>query len=367
MTTMSASSPFGGDVAGGLERAAEPLGVVHVHLAPEGADLVGARPAVASTAASDGRMTLRSSVMLIVRQVYVRPTALAPNGAAARDSLTGTARRGAPARRERRIDRLSHDVGAVALAREEAVQRVARAVSSSYDESCPTRLTRELGRRASSSSSSAISASAVSMMSGSMCRRFELLLDRRAAEPLALVLRGDEVVGERGVVEQPNVFEPIELGCRDRLVVDLALVQHLLELPPRHAAPGELIGCDSVRRAVAGPLSSASCAGRRPARHRGRRPWSGTRARCQRSLPPTRRTGRASAPSDGCSRSPSRRAVAVTTTLASVASRRIRHRSEMLIRSARRSRPRSLRGGKLTMRRLSFARRRCRVRRPCGP
>ena len=36
-------SAVGADVAGGFERSAEPLGVVHVHLAAEGAHLVGAR------------------------------------------------------------------------------------------------------------------------------------------------------------------------------------------------------------------------------------------------------------------------------------------------------------------------------------
>ena len=63
----------GGNVACRFERPAQPLGVVHVHLAAEGAHLVGARPAVSSTAASDGRMTVRASVMvLMMRLVYGR-------------------------------------------------------------------------------------------------------------------------------------------------------------------------------------------------------------------------------------------------------------------------------------------------------
>ncbi len=56
MMTMSASSSAPGtDVARALQRSREPLGVVHVHLAAEGAHLVGARTPGSSSAAAEAR------------------------------------------------------------------------------------------------------------------------------------------------------------------------------------------------------------------------------------------------------------------------------------------------------------------------
>jgi hypothetical protein len=58
MTTTSAGAGLGADVAGALQRAGQSLGIVDVHLAAEGAHLVGARATVGGDGGDEGAMSV---------------------------------------------------------------------------------------------------------------------------------------------------------------------------------------------------------------------------------------------------------------------------------------------------------------------
>ena len=105
----------------------------------------------------------------------------------------------------------------------------------------------------------------------------QLVGERPAAEPLVAVPRGDPLLGEVGVVDQPDLDEPVE-HPPDHVVVEPAACEVAGQLGPGPRPRGEQVqahragGGDRVGRVVAGPVSRPASSGFGDARERaGRR------------------------------------------------------------------------------------------------
>ena len=273
---------LGADVAGALERAGEPLGVVDVHLAAERAHLVGARAAVGGVRGGRGRdessasrtgghdgAILRAALLDDACGRMPRPRAA---------GLSGTAR---PTRRSPRSSAsavraaVPRDRAAEPAPREHAHQAAHRGVVVVPGERARLRA-RELEARSASSSGS--SASAASMTSRPMRSLRRALADRpRAHVPCGR--RGvHELLGEHGVVEPAALDEVVDRPSSTRRRSRPSRAQPRLRLGDRQAAP--LRGCARAtrpRRRGRGRVRRRPSARRLRGRRRtlGRRPSGG--------------------------------------------------------------------------------------------
>src|SRR5690606_9923875 len=238
---------LGPHIARGLERTGEALRAVHVHLAAEGAHLVGARSGLPVLR---GGVEQRHGADSLRRARRAEGRYRTASGRVTCATLLATWRllaeadgSGGPLR-ERLVDGRADGAARVAPASEVAAEPTYGRLAV-HARQLARPLAREFARTGQL-------VTRVDQVEGVLDRRRrqqppgELGSDRRAAERLAFLKRRDQVLREGGVVDEPDPREAVALA-RDTRLVDPAVTQQTLDLAAGVRTTPERLHRDALR------------------------------------------------------------------------------------------------------------------------